>query len=80
MRTMIALGLAAALCACGRSPAQNAMDRYEMVVRHGSGQEKCDAAREVAAAYLREGDEQKYTFWRAMASTRCMAVDLGTAD
>jgi hypothetical protein len=49
--------------------------RYEMVERHGTPEEQCEAIKAVADTYLRLGDEQKYERWNFFARNKCLAVE-----
>lgn len=76
MRMTIVLA-AALLCAgCGRA-GPGALERYRMVERGGTTQERCEAARDVRDAYLRDHDDEQYRIWRARASTECMLARFG---
>lgn len=77
MRNLIMLAAALAIVGCApRSRSAEALDRYDLVDRHGSLDEKCQAAGEVRDAYLAEHNEERYRFWHAAASLRCNAAAL----
>lgn len=54
-----------------RREADNARARYDLVSRHGSPEEICIAARDVADAYLRTLNERDYARWDVTADLRC---------
>jgi hypothetical protein len=74
--TILALAVTAcALGACGWStPAQRAEQRYAIVEKDGTYEEKCVAARKVADLYLETLDEEKYREWKLTADTDCLSA------
>ena len=60
----------AALLGCS-DPAADAENRYQMVERNGTKGELCRAAQVVAEVYLQAKNEERYGYWRNIASMRC---------
>jgi len=56
------------------SKASSAERRYEIVKRNGNYGQICEAAREVAAAYLAQQDEPNYQRWDATAGINCRSA------
>ncbi|WFL78567.1 hypothetical protein P7228_05745 [Altererythrobacter arenosus] len=71
MRQILMLSLILAGCTNAGAEAE---ERYQMVKRTGTNGEICDAARDVAATYLREGDEEEYRLWHTHAGINCMTA------
>jgi hypothetical protein len=70
---------AAILASCQRAAAEgeHAEEQYNIVDRNGGSlDEKCRAAREVAAAYLRDRNEEKYRSWHIHAEADCSSAAL----
>ena len=72
MRHILMLSLLAAGCTDAGSEAER---RYEMVKRTGTNGEICDAAREVASTYLRDGDEENYRWWHTISGVNCTTAN-----
>lgn len=53
-----------------------AQKRYELVQRTDTHGEICEAGRAVAAAYLKEGNEEKYKWWHMMSNSACLTARL----
>lgn len=62
-----------AVCACSSSESEvvRAEKRYQLVKKHGSSLEICNAAREVARAYLEANDDDGYEFADITADLDC---------
>lgn len=71
----IAVLPAIALVACSDEGAE-AEKRYEMVKRTSTKGELCDAGREVADAYLRADNEEKYKHWHLISDIECQNAEL----
>lgn len=57
-----------------RAEIDAAKKRYELVKRHGSKQEICNASREVERAYLNANDEDGYSLQKLSADVDCNAA------
>lgn len=66
------------LGACSTDPATDAERQYQMAQRNGADQaELCRRARTVQEAYLQQGNEEKYRWWKLMADSACLNARLG---
>lgn len=64
------------LVACDK-PSANAKREYDMMVRAGaSGEQRCAKKREIAEAFLREGNEEEHPMANIEASLECNRVRL----
>lgn len=71
MKKLVAISLVA-LAACSQSSGEKSEKQYEMVVRHGSSADQCEAAKRVRDAYLSDGNDTKYAEWQQKASDDCL--------
>lgn len=70
MRWVIFAGLAL-LAGCA-SESEKAEDEYRIVSEKSLNErDKCAAARKVEAAYLREGNAERYELWNLRAENDC---------
>lgn len=61
------------LAGCGESEAEKAEKEYDIVASEAIDDgAKCAAARKVEAAYLAEGNAERYDHWNLIASVDCM--------
>ena len=68
--------LALAASCCSQDEGLAAERRYEMVRRHGTLKEQCEAITEVADTYLRLRNEEEYALWSLMARNNCKAAEM----
>jgi hypothetical protein len=74
MRKMIlALGAALALAGCctPTTEAEQAEREFNLVVRYGTAEDKCVAAKKVEDAWLKRTEAVKYRFWAASRRVYC---------
>ena len=76
MERLFGVLLILGLAACDRA-AESAEEQIEMVSRHGSEREKCQAAGKAAQAWLEREHVQKYEQWRLTRDIHCSIADLG---
>lgn len=72
---MSRLAIIAALLLAGcASEADRAERAYEIVAENGVPWDECSAARNVADAYLAEGDEANYRDWKLTEDLACQTA------
>lgn len=77
MSRNIAVVLAVGLLTACSSAAEQLEANYETTVgESGSNTERCDADREIAAAYAKEGDEAKYDDWKGKSVMSCLRASV----
>lgn len=80
MRYILALS-ALALASCGESPIERAERRLATIEKAGgSSAEICQAKRDVAEAYLEDGDAGEYEREKLYADIACTKADLDRLD
>lgn len=72
LSAILAIGLSATGCS---DEIKDAEQQYEIVQRNGTPAQKCDAARKVAAAYLKAKDGAGYQRTNVSAQIECMKAD-----
>lgn len=65
--------IALLLGSCSK-PSDDAKRQFEIVDKGRDNQAKCDQARKVADAYLRENNEKEYNSWKLTADVKCMTA------
>lgn len=71
MRPLVITLILVALTGCGKSEAEVLEANYEKW-DHASFPSQCREAQAVAAAWAREGDQDKYDEWKLTADTECL--------
>jgi hypothetical protein len=75
-KVLITIAAALAAAGCADTGGRQAERQYRIVERHGTPDEICLAARDVADAYLKAEDEQGYRRWQATAMLKCNGAAL----
>lgn len=73
LSAILVIGFSATGCS---NEIKDAEQQYEIVERNGTPQQKCDAARKVAAAYLKAKDAAGYQRTNTGAEIECMHATL----
>lgn len=72
MRKLMLISLIVLLAGCTRSEGEKAERQYNMVASNlPSPDELCSASREVAAAYLKDENDDEYQRWNLKADIDC---------
>lgn len=74
--TFMIAGPLMAACSGGLSAAQQAEQEFDIVSRSGTNADRCEAMRKVAAAWLSEGNQERYETARVMRNTYCLSAEL----
>jgi hypothetical protein len=82
MNRFVIMLVAAGLAGCAAPPPQEGPKaerewRIAERVDQPDSRARCEGQRKVAAAYLRDENEERYRWWTTLASGHCAAADAG---
>lgn len=73
---LIGIGIALLALAGCSNPAEDAEDQYNIVAASGPSDQKCEAAKRVRDAWLREKNQHLYATWQLRARIDCTSAQM----